>query len=221
MPALSSQSREDERLVMLAEGLFSGDNSLIATARELTPEAFHITEGSLLAGWWAYWQEGRLPPAAVNRQVLEQWQVSLPDDGQAQHTLRYLPPEASRLTIYVNDGSGWQAVDCGTVGSYLTFAVEGRSPLFAAVTSSPVWWMAAAAAGACLAVVLTVLLLRRRRRKRSPAAEAPAAESPAVQASQTAAPQAASDEPAPPSGRKSAAGGSRRVWRRALPPPWR
>lgn len=201
MPALSSQqSREDGRSVILAEGLFSGDNSLIATARELTPEAFHITEGSLLAGWWAYWQEGRLPPAAVNRQVLEQWQVSLPDDGQAQHTLRYLPPEGtSRLTIYVNDGSGWQAVDCGTVGSYLTFAVEGRSPLFAAVTFSPVWWMAAAAAGACLAVVLTVLLLRRRRRKKADrAAEAPAAESPAVQAPQTAAPQAASDEPTPP-----------------------
>lgn len=149
--------------------------------------------------------------------------MSLPDDGQAQHTLRYLPPEGtSRLTIYVNDGSGWQAVDCGTVGSYLTFAVEGRSPLFAAVTSSPVWWMAAAAAGACLAVVLTVLLLRRRRRKKADrAAEAPAAESPAVQAPQTAAPQAASDEPAPPVRQKSAAGGSRRVWRRALSPSWR
>ena len=93
MPALSSQqSREDGRSVILAEGLFSDDNILIATARELTPESFHITEGGVLAGWWAYWREGRLPPAAVNRQVLEQWQVSLPDDGQDRHILRFLPP---------------------------------------------------------------------------------------------------------------------------------
>ena len=175
MPALSSQqSREDGRSVILAEGLFSDDNSLIATARELTPESFHITEGGVLAGWWAYWREGRLPPAAVNRQVLEQWQVSLPDDGQARHILLYLPPVGtSHLKLYVNDGSGWQEADCGSVGSYMTFAVEGRSPMFAAVTSTPVWWIAAAAAGLCAAVVLTVLLLRLRRRKKAVRAALP------------------------------------------------
>lgn len=175
MPALASQqSREDGRSVILAEGLFNDDNSLIATARELTPEAFHITEGGALAGWWAYWREGSLPPAAVNRQVLEQWQVSLPDDGQDRHTLRYLPPEgAAGLKLYINDGSGWQEADCGSVGSYMTFAVAGRSPMFAAVTSTPVWWIAAAAAGLCAAVVLTVLLLRLRRRKKAARAALP------------------------------------------------
>ena len=175
MPALASQqSREDGRSVILAEGRFNDDNSLIATARELTPEAFHITEGGALAGWWAYWWEGSLPPAAVNRQVLEQWQVSLPDDGQDRHTLRYLPPEgAAGLKLYVNDGSGWQEADCGSVGSYMTFAVAGRSPMFAAVTSTPVWWIAAAAAGLCAAVVLTLLLLRLRRRKKAARAALP------------------------------------------------
>lgn len=175
MPALASQqSREDGRSVILAEGLFNDDNSLIATARELTPEVFHITEGGALAGWWAYWWEGSLPPAAVNRQVLEQWQVSLPDDGQDRHTLRYLPPEgAAGLKLYVNDGSGWQEADCGSVGSYMTFAVAGRSPMFAAVTSTPVWWIAAAAAGLCAAVVLTLLLLRLRRRKKAARAALP------------------------------------------------
>lgn len=183
MPALASQqSREDGRSVILAEGLFSDDNSLIATARELTPEAFHITEGGALAGWWAYWWEGSLPPAAVNRQVLEQWQVSLPDDGQDRHTLRYLPPEgAAGLKLYVNDGSGWQEADCGSVGSYMTFAAAGRSPMFAAVTTTPVWWIAAAAAGLCAAVVLTVLLLRLRRRKKAARAALPeTAEAPAA-----------------------------------------
>ena len=205
MPALSSQqSREDGRSVILAEGLFSGDNSLIATARELTPEAFHITEGGALAGWWAYWWEGSLPPAAVNRQVLEQWQVSLPDDGQDRHTLRYLPPEgAAGLKLYVNDGSGWQEADCGSVGSYMTFAAAGRSPMFAAVTSTPVWWIAAAAAGLCAAVVLTVLLLRLRRRKKAARAalpetvEAPAAEPKKAEVPEPEAAAASGGKPSP------------------------
>lgn len=198
MPALAcQQSREDGRSVILAEGLFSDDNSLIATAHELTPEAFHITEGGVLAGWWAYWREGSLPPAAVNRQVLEQWQVSLPDDGQTRHTLRYLPPEgAAHLTIYVNNGSGWQEADCGSVGSYLTFTVEGRSPMFAAVTSTPVWWMAAAAAGLCAAVVLTVVLLRLRRRKKAAKAALPeAADAPAPEGAGTASGESAPSQP--------------------------
>ena len=204
MPALASQQcREDGRSVILAEGLFNDDNSLIATARELTPEAFHISDGGLLAGWWAYWREGSLPPAAVNRQVLEQWQVSLPDDGQTRHTLRYLPPEGTaHLKIYVNDGSGWQEADCGSVGSYLTFTVEGRSPLFAAVTAAPVWWIAAAAAGLCAAAALTVVLLRLRWRKRAARAALPdAADAPAAKVPETAelpAQEAASDKSAPP-----------------------
>ena len=205
MPALASQqSREDGRSVILAEGLFSDDNSLIATARELTPEAFHITEGGALAGWWAYWWEGSLPPAAVNRQVLEQWQVSLPDDGQDRHTLRYLPPEgAAGLKLYVNDGSGWQEADCGSVGSYMTFAAAGRSPMFAAVTSTPVWWIAAAAAGLCAAVVLTVLLLRLRRRKKAARAalpetvEAPAAEPKKAEVPEPEAAAASGGKPSP------------------------
>ena len=80
--------------------------------------------------------------------------------SQETHTLRYLPSQdASHLRLYVNDGDGWQAVSCDTVGSYLSFTAGGASPEFAVVTTASVWWPLAAAIAVCVAIVLAVLLV--------------------------------------------------------------
>lgn len=180
LPTLSSeQTREDGRPVILAGGDFNDGDTMAATALTLTPEEFHAADGSLAdraANWFSYLKDGQLPPLTVNRRVAEQWRVSLPDDGQETHTLRYLPAQdASHLRLYVNDGGGWQAVSCDTVGSYLSFTAGGASPEFAVVTTASVWWPLAAAIAVCVAIALAVLLGRRHRRRRT-AAAAPAPE---------------------------------------------
>lgn len=180
LPTLSSeQTREDGRPVILAGGDFNDGDTMAATALTLTPEEFHAADGSFAdraANWFSYLKDGQLPPLTVNRRVAEQWRVSLPDDGQETHTLRYLPSQdASHLRLYVNDGDGWQAVSCDTVGSYLSFTAGGASPEFAVVTTASVWWPLAAAIAVCVAIALAVLLGRRHRRRRT-AAAAPAPE---------------------------------------------
>lgn len=175
LPTLSSeQTREDGRPVILAGGDFNDGDAMAATALTLTPEEFHAADGSFAdraANWFSYLKDGQLPPLTVNRRVAEQWRVSLPDDGQEAHTLRYLPSQdASHLRLYVNDGGGWQAVSYDTVGSYLSFTAGGASPEFAVVTTASVWWPLVAAIAACVAIVLAILLGRRHRRQRKAAA---------------------------------------------------
>lgn len=191
LPTLSSeQTREDGRPVILAGGDFNDGDTMAATALTLTPEEFHAADGSFAdraANWFSYLKDGQLPPLTVNRRVAEQWRVSLPDDGQETHTLRYLPSQdASHLRLYVNDGDGWQAVSCDTVGSYLSFTAGGASPEFAVVTTASVWWPLAAAIAVCVAIVLAVLLGRRHRRRRKAAAvSAPETVENAVESTET------------------------------------
>lgn len=191
LPTLSSeQTREDGRPVILAGGDFNDGDTMAATALTLTPEEFHAADGSFAdraANWFSYLKDGQLPPLTVNRRVAEQWRVSLPDDGQETHTLRYLPAQdASHLRLYVNDGGGWQAVSCDTVGSYLSFTAGGASPEFAVVTTASVWWPLAAAIAVCVAIVLAVLLGRRHcRRRKAAAASAPETAENAVESTET------------------------------------
>ena len=191
LPTLSSeQTREDGRPVILAGGDFNDGDTMAATALTLTPEEFHAADGSFAdraANWFSYLKEGQLPPLTVNRRVAEQWRVSLPDDGQETHTLRYLPSQdASHLRLYVNDGGSWQAVSCDTVGSYLSFTAGGASPEFAVVTTASVWWPLAAAIAVCVAIVLAILLGRRHcRRRKAAAVSAPETVENAVESTET------------------------------------
>lgn len=193
LPTLSSeQTREDGRPVILAGGDFNDGDTMAATALTLTPEEFHAADGSFAdraANWFSYLKDGQLPPLTVNRRVAEQWRVSLPDDGQETHTLRYLPSQdASHLRLYVNDGDGWQAVSCDTVGSYLSFTAGGASPEFAVVTTASVWWPLAAAIAVCVAIVLAILLGRRHcRRWKAAAAPAPETAENAAESAETSA----------------------------------
>lgn len=191
LPTLSSeQTREDGRPVILAGGDFNDGDTMAATALTLTPEEFHAADGSLAdraVNWFSYLKDGQLPPLTVNRRVAEQWRVSLPDDGQETHTLRYLPSQdASHLRLYVNDGGGWQAVSYDTVGSYLSFTAGGASPEFAVVTTASVWWPLAAAIAVCVAIVLAILLGRRHcRRRKAAAVSAPETVENAVESTET------------------------------------
>ena len=100
--------------------------------------------------------------------VVECWNVQIPDDGQSVHTVRWLVPENAgrRLAVYVNTGSGQQKAETEKNGSYLCFSMEGSGTV--TVVSEELalrqLWIAAAAA-AVLAVILLVFWRRQRRKK--------------------------------------------------------
>ena len=171
-PGLASeQTREGGLSVLLVEGDYSDGDSIKVTAEAVTPEAFDIQTGSLpdrVKGYFSCLGRGELPPMLTNREVLEQWKLELADDGQTQHTVRYLPPDGySSPRIYVREGSAWQKVDTGTMGSYLTFPVTGMSVEIAAVSTLSVGGIWLAVLGVLLVLILLIILLVKRGKRRA------------------------------------------------------
>ena len=171
-PGLASeQTREGGLSVLLVEGDYSNGDSIKVTAEAVTPEAFDIQTGSLpdrVKGYFSCLGRGELPPMLANREVLEQWKLELADDGQTQHTVRYLPPDGySSPRIYVREGSAWQKVDTGTMGSYLTFPVTGMSVEIAAVSTLSVGGIWLAVLGVLLVLILLIILLVKRGKRRA------------------------------------------------------
>ena len=208
-PGLASeQTREGGLSVLLVEGDYSDGDSIKVTAEAVTPQAFDIQTGSLpdrVKGYFSCLGRGKLPPMLANREVLEQWKLELADDGQTQHTVRYLPPDGySSPRIYVREGSAWQKVDTGTMGSYLTFPVTGMSVEIAAVSTLSVGGIWLAVLGVLLVLILLIILLvkrgKRRARRRAERQAAAVAQAEAiVQHAQedSPAPEAAAEAPVP------------------------
>ena len=67
------------------------------------------------------------PPAFRRQALTERWKLSIPDNGEQTHTLRYLPPEESgRLRLYLHTEAGWSQVQAREIGRYLVFPVTGN-----------------------------------------------------------------------------------------------
>ena len=186
-PALTSvQQRDNGRNIFLIEGQYEDNASIRVAQQQTTPEAFGILTGSFgdrLSEYFSCLSDGSLPRMRVNREVLEQWSLSLADDGQEVHTVRYLSPTGKdgRLRIYVRENGGtWKSVDYGVTGSYLTFPVEGRSAEIAAVSTLTVGWFWLAGILVLLALILLIVLLARRGRRKKKARPATASAAPDV-----------------------------------------
>ena len=179
----SDAAREDGRPVLLAEGDYTNQASITATAEAQTPAAFHVRSGSLgnrISAYFESWKSGKLPPMSANWEVVDQWTVAIDSDADAPYRVRYLPPEgkASRLRIYVEQDGVWQSVDYETIGSYLAFEIPSDTAHIAAVSTMPVWWIwVAVPLLLAVLIFLAVHFLRKAVRKRKPAApeNAPAA----------------------------------------------
>ena len=171
-PGLASeQTREGGLSVLLVEGSYNDGDAIKLTAEPITPEAFDVQSGSLLdrlQGYFTCLRRGEFPPLTANREVLEQWKLDLADDGSAQHTVRYLPPEDSGdLRIYVREGGAWQNVDTGTMGSYLTFPVSGTSVEIAAVSTISVIGIWLTSLLVLLVLILLIVCAHRRKKRRA------------------------------------------------------
>lgn len=105
----------------------------------------------------------------VSGNVVECWNVQIPDDGQASHTVRWLIPEdgAKRLAVYVDTGSGAQKAETEQNGSYLCFTMTGSGTVTVVSGNAAVRQLWIAAAVAALAAAVLLVLWRRRRRKKA------------------------------------------------------
>lgn len=94
----SDAKRDDIHPVALAEGNF--DNTVSLTAKQLESDDF-----------------------------LEQWSLQLSGesiDGQAEYTIRFLPPEFEQdVTLYAVTNGKYEKLSCKKDGSYLVFTMKG------------------------------------------------------------------------------------------------
>ena len=107
--------------------------------------------------------------AQVSGSVVEAWSLQIPDDGQSDHTVRWLIPEdgGKRLAVYVDTGSGAQKAETEQNGSYLCFTMTGSGMVTVVSGDAAVRQLWIAAAVAALATVILLVLWRRRRRKKA------------------------------------------------------
>ena len=163
-------TREDGRPAVYADGRFQEGDAM--TVRLLPveaedAEAFRTPWQETLRGQLRTLLSGGRPDYAVCTSVAEKLVLSVPEDGQAEHTIRYLPPDGStnHCRVFLLTDHGWERLDAEAFGSYLTFAVPGPSAQLALVRTIQSWWIAAAAAAVLLAAVLLIVLAARRIKK--------------------------------------------------------
>lgn len=198
--ALSAQElRGDGRPIFFAEGQFEDGMAVETLAQAKEPSAFGVLSDSIgeaIKKYFSFVTDLRWPDSTVSREIVEQWQLTLPDDGLSEHTVRYLSPDGTtdNLDIYVRENGQWEKVSHDTFGSYLTFPVKGSRAEIAVISTLPVWWVWLLALALLIALIVGIIaLIRKLRRKRqlthlqgtgaaAPAADVPPEEPAAVPA---------------------------------------
>lgn len=110
-----------------------------------------------------------LPNGGTDCAEPDMWTVTLPDDGSAVHTVRYLSAaEPKKAVVTVTENGTARTVKAEPDGSYLVFSVNGGS-FELSVSEKPFPVYAAAAAGAAAAVIAAaaVAVVKKKRGKRS------------------------------------------------------
>ncbi|MGN0405978.1 MAG: hypothetical protein ACI4F1_12190 [Bariatricus sp.] len=134
----NGETRNDGRPVFFIEGQFDDEADAVVTTRPNTPSEFDN-----LAKDWNEFLKKSFRGMKVGREIVEQWKISIPDDGEDTHTIRYLAPDTDpdNLEIYVKDPDDWKTVDTETIGSYLAFEVQSQDVEVAVIRTVNVWWV--------------------------------------------------------------------------------
>ena len=169
--------RDSGRPVFFVDGSYDNDAQLTTQALAqsnagLSPISAGLSEAIghyMSVNPWYTWFS-----APITKEVVEQWSVTLPADGEAVHTVHYLSPSEStrRLAVYVRQDGSWKKAQAESFGSYLTFDVAGEQADIAVVSVVHIWWVWTILAVLLLALlVLIIHLLKKagsRRKKASP-----------------------------------------------------
>lgn len=140
--------REDGRNAFLAEGNFVDGDVLTAQAVVLP---FQNRPGDVIGAM-----------ENIDGEVLEQWQVNIPENASEENRVRYLPSEEAdtdSLEVYLLGENGWEKTECETIGSYLCFSAPEGTSTVTVIEKSDIWWLWILAA---IALIVLVIYLARR-----------------------------------------------------------
>ena len=162
----SEALRAAARPVFLVEGRFDDAARPRAAQIPLPAEDTPELSDSL---WSAIQQALAGAQSARGGVVLEQWLLSVPDDGRTEHLVHYLSPEgeSGNLAVFIRNADGsWTMQSCGTFGSYATLTLSSGQTQIALVRLRPLWWVWLIPAGIVVLVLVCVLAhLRRKHHK--------------------------------------------------------
>ncbi|MGN0298006.1 MAG: hypothetical protein ACI4C1_02285 [Lachnospiraceae bacterium] len=151
----NTETRTDGRPIFFIEGQFDDEANAAVTVVPNTPDNFD----NLVENWKDFLGKS-FSDMKVSCEIVEQWKISIPDDGQETHTIRYLSPNANpdNLDIYVKEANSWKEVNTEMIGSYLTFDVQSSDIEIAVIRTTNVWWIWLL--GGIVLLILALLLLR-------------------------------------------------------------
>ena len=167
----SEIQRENGRPVFFVDGDYQDGMTVGASAQPLSPASFSpLTSGlgQAIQGYtkenpWYTWLS-----VPINKDIVEQWRISLPSDGQNSHLIHYLSPNGStrHLRLYAKQGDRWERVEYEVFGSYLTFELAGTEAELAVVSILHIWWTWLVLAAVVGLIVFLILMLTRKARRR-------------------------------------------------------
>ncbi|MGN1025426.1 MAG: hypothetical protein ACI4P4_03365 [Faecousia sp.] len=153
------EKREDGRSVFLVSGEFDPEDNI-------ETESLFVDSGEIsqIPVDWKDTLVKCFSGFDLCTQVLEGWEVRIPDDGLDTHTLRFLPEDGvtKHLAVFLEQDGQWVRTDSEVIGSCLSFRGEGNVLKMAVVSTRPVWWVWIAAAGLALVVLLLLCRLVRK-----------------------------------------------------------
>lgn len=149
----SGQTRENGLSVILVNGLFDEDASLVVAGGAEEPGEKEAGERELKE------KEPGAGGLLDDKNVLEKWTVSVNDDGQATRTVHYLAPgqKATGISIYILQDGAWRKAEHTAKGKYLVFEIKGTDATFA-VTYSKEYQVTSIVIIVCLAAAIAALL---------------------------------------------------------------
>ena len=162
----------DESAAITEQALAQSNSGLCPVSAGLSKAVSHYMS---VNPWYTWFSR------PITKEVLEQWSLTLPQDGETKHTVHYLSPSEStrHLTVFLRQDGGWKRVQTDTFGSYLTFEVSGEQVELAAVTVMQIWWVWAILALILLGILALVIILiakaARKHKKAHPVSENEAA----------------------------------------------
>ena len=152
----SNLNRADGRALIYVDGEFQQGDSLTVTVLPVEAtdtEYFQSSWGEIFRAQLRSIFKEHKPDWSVCVGVAEKLELSFPDDGLAEHTVRYLTgyEDLDHYRIYRRTDSGWEELDRDPFGSYIRFTVPGTSAEIALVETIQSWWI--------LVFLIEVLLL--------------------------------------------------------------
>lgn len=173
--AIPSEQIRSQNPMILVEGNFDLDARLEVTSQPIDRSRFdNMADSYFSAVLTSLSKFGKsLPPAYVGREIIEQWKVTIPDDGAEIHTVRLSTPTDEKAAIYVQKDGVFEKVESSMAGKYYVFDVEGNTAEFAVVTECAVWIAWIIAAGLVILPLIIILIVikslkSRRRVKKAP-----------------------------------------------------